>query len=165
MSSGEQLVCSSRQLSSCSKDHTLFSQRHEGHWEQGNERWGENGAAGDPAEGGQTHCRGGWPQIWGGKFLSSPHFSPLSTTCSRFFAFKRQLPSVTSLVSWPLFKLVHFDFRWPVSWWSLRATWNVQRSVLSCLRGKAVLPWLASPYSVWKLLLGFLCSNVIHYAD
>lgn len=35
---------------------------------------------------------------------------------------------------------VHCDFRWPVSWWSLRVTWNVQRSVLSCLRGKNFIP-------------------------
>lgn len=27
-------------------------------------------------------------------------------------------------------------FRWPVSWWLLRVSWSVQRSVLSCLRGE-----------------------------
>lgn len=50
------------------------------------------------------------------------------------------------LCSWVQFKSVHFvycEFRWPVSWWSLRVTWNVQRSVLSCLRGKELF---SSPF-------------------
>ena len=45
------------------------------------------------------------------------------------------------------------DLRWPVSWWSLRVTWNVQRSALRCLRGNHFLPPPPTSSKVTTMLL------------
>ena len=64
---------------------------------------------------------------------------PLSTARSTFF-YTQVAAAIDDLVVFMESELVPFaccDHRWPVSWWSLRAIWSVQRSALSCLRGKS----------------------------
>lgn len=100
-----------------------FSQRHEGHWEQGDEGWGEDGAAGDPVEGGQTHCRGGWSQIWGGEGKKNNGFKLLNADL-----WIPKFPPVT---------LLFFSSpRWLVNWWSWRGSWRELRRGLRSQNGK-----------------------------
>lgn len=53
-----------------------------------------------------------------------------------------------------------WDFRLPVSWWSLRVTWNVQRSVLRCLRGIDLPPF---PLHLSQLKITFPTNSVLTF--